>query len=472
MSWPPSNSCRGERHESTKINEAIGFGSNKKLSIVQRIEKDNGYHRGVTPNVYGEVIVQPIDASGSGLIQLEIITNDDKLQIDVEFHKRDQKFEVIVPRYIDWTEPSWQPCIQLRITVSVPRDAQLESFYLDAVHLNVNIKDGLVLSSATNAQIKTVAGGVTTGHLSGGVAPYTLASRSIVIETVSGDVSGWFPLYDLLRIHTVSGEIKADLTPKPSSDKKPEQAVLDINSVSGDMKLTEPVSNSYSDKIEDRFPPRDYVVGVSSASGNILADLAFTTTAKFETVSGHQKLKLLPVYGSGASQPYLATDTKSGHTYLTVLEPLWKKSAASIGHYDPMAPPVDGDEKPKVDNGEPWIIIHPDEQPSRLPSPPYMEIRPDAATGGGDEGADHGLTNLKSHHASISGDFRLNYGASWEGKFAMTTFSGSQVIRGKELNYTRSGGIIKRIEGTKGSGKSDITVDSMSGREELIFGEV
>jgi hypothetical protein len=465
----------GSPHRPTKINEAISFGGNKKLSVIQTIEKDGRNRRGPSPNVYGEVILQPVAASSAGQVQLEVVTNDENLHVDVEFNKRDQQFKVTVPRWIDWREPNWQPCIQIRITVSIPREAQLESLFVDAVHLNVAVKDGLVLSSATDAQIKTISGDIATGRLSGDVAPYTLASRSIVIDTVSGDVSGWFPLYDLLKIHTVSGDVKADLTPKPSSDKEPEQAVLSIESVSGDVKVIEPLLNAYDSKHDDKFPPRDYVVGVSSSSGEIIAELAFTSKAKIETISGDQKLKFLPVFGSSSSEPVLLTETKSGQTTLTVLEPLWKKSAASIGHYDPVAPPSPNgrskDKDSKLDDGEPWIIIHPDEQLSQLPPPPYMDIKPSMIASSGDGDEKHGLVYLKSHHASISGDFRIRYPASWEGKFALTTFSGSQEIRGDDLDYKRAGGIIKRIEGTKGSGKSDLIVESMSGREELAFGK-
>ncbi|KAL7806264.1 hypothetical protein V8C44DRAFT_204539 [Trichoderma aethiopicum] len=470
MSWPPRNSrdCLGEPHRFPKTNEVISFGSNKKLSIIETIERDGGNHRGRQPHVYGEIILQPVDTSSTGNIQLEIMTNDDDLHVGVEFDKREQRFKVIIPRLVDWSEPNWQPCVQIRITVFIPREAQLDSVLVDSIHLDVTVIDGLILSSATDAQIKTISGDVSTGRLSGDVAPYTLASRSIIIETVSGDVVGWFPLYDLLRIHTVSGDIKTDVTPKPSSDKKPEQAVLNIDSISGDIKVTEPVGYGQDSKHDDTFPPRDYVVGISSSSGKIQAELAFTSTAKFETVSGDQRLKLLPVFGSGSSDPFLSTDTKSGKTTLTVAEPLWKNSAASIGHYDPLAPPDrDGDDE---HHDEPWIIIHPDEQPRRLPSPPYLDLKPGMAVAGQDER--HGLVNLKSHHASVSGDFRLNYPSSWEGKFAMTTFSGSQDVRGDDLDYKRGKGIVKRIEGTKGDGKSSLTVDSMSGREELVFGSV
>ncbi|KAL6691969.1 hypothetical protein J3F84DRAFT_146285 [Trichoderma pleuroticola] len=477
MSWPPRNSrnCLGEPHKSSKINEVLSFGNNKKLSIVQTLEKDNGNHRGVTPNVYGDVILQPVDTSSSGDIQLEITTNYQGLHVDVEFNKRDQRFEVIIPRWITWSSPNWQPCIQVRITVSIPREAALESILVDAIHLDVAVRDGLILSSATDAQIKTISGDVTTGRVSGNVAPYTLASRSIIVETVSGDVTGWFPLYDLLQLHTVSGDINTDITPKPSSDKKPEQAVLNVESVSGDIKVIEPLGYDSDKKREERFPPRDYAVSVSSASGGIKADLAFTSTAKFETVSGDQKVRLQPIFGSSSSPPSISTDTKSGQTALTVFEPLWKHSAASIGgHSDPLEPPARDEDEPK--NDEPWIIIHPDERLTKLPSPPYMDVKPSmaaaAAANGGGDGEPHGLTDLKSHHASVSGNFRLIYPASWEGKFSMTTFSGSQDIRGKDINYKRAGGIIKRIDGTKGDGRSSLTVDSMSGSEELVLGNV
>ncbi|KAL7909948.1 hypothetical protein GGI35DRAFT_447497 [Trichoderma velutinum] len=471
MSWPPRNSrnCLGEPHKSSKINEVISFGDNKKLSIVQTIEKDNGNHRGVSPNVYGEIILQPVDTSSAGNIQLEITTNYEGLHVDVEFSKRDQRFEVIIPRWVTWSSPNWQPCIQVRITVSIPREAALESILVDAINLDVAVRDGLILSSATDAQIKTVAGDVTTGRVSGDVAPYTLASRSIIIETVSGDVTGWFPLYDLLKVHTASGDVETDITPKPSSDKRPEQAVLNIDTISGDIKLTEPLGYDNDKKREERFPPRDYVVSVSSASGEIKADLAFTSTVKIETVSGDQKLRLQPIFGSSSSPPSISTDTKSGQTTLTVFEPLWKHSAASIGHYDPLDPPT-GDEDEKKD--EPWIIIHPDERLTKLPPPPYMDVKPSMAANGGGDDEPHGLTDLKSHHASVSGDFKLKYPASWEGKFSMTTFSGSQDIRGKDINYRRTGGIIKRVEGTKGEGRSSLTVDSMSGGEQLVLGNV
>lgn len=460
MAWPPNNSCLGGPFKDSKINEVVSFGTSKKLSIIQTIEKDGRNRRGPTPNVYGEVILQPVDASSSGQIQLEIATNDEDLHVDVDFNKRDQQFKVTVPRWVDWREPSWRPCIKIIITVSVPREAQLELLHVETVQLNVAIKDGFVLSSVTDAQIKTISGDVVTGSLSSSnVAPYALASRSIIIDTVSGDVSGWFPLYDLLKIHTISGHVKTDLTPKPSQDKKPEQAVLNVESVSGDIKIIEPLLRN---KHDGEFPPRDYVVGISSSSGHIAAELAFTSKAKIETISGDQKLTLLPLFGSSSSQPTLSTDTKSGRTTLTLLEPLWKEGATGIGHYDSMTPSKD--KNSKLDNyDEPWIIIHPDQQLDKLPDvdrTPTMN-----ASGGGD-----GLARLKSHHASISGDFRLNYPASWQGSFVLTTLSGGQDIRGDDLHYKRAGGIIKRIEGTKGEGKSDLTIDSMSGREELVFG--
>ncbi|KAK5988650.1 hypothetical protein PT974_10136 [Cladobotryum mycophilum] len=403
MKWNPGSVCLNKPQKLMTITEKVTFGTGEKLAVLQKVNRD--VHRyGHSPHVFGEVILKPIEASSEGSIDLEVISNIDELELGIHFDRKSQQFNVVTPQWIDWSEAIWTACIQLRITVSIPTNSNLQSINIEAIQLNVHINDGLTLGSLQSAIINTVSGNVGTGSASGDVAPYTLASRNIIIESVSGDVRGWFPLYDLLKIGTASGDVTTDVTPKPSSDKHPEPAVLDISSLSGDLVVREGL-----DQAREKLPIRNYIARMSTASGRIEGNLVFSSEAKFGSQSGDFKLQLLPVLSTDAPKPQLSTDTKSGRSDVTVLEPLFKGE------------------------GEPHLA-------------------------------------LTSKHNSVSGNVNLAYPSSWDGKFSMTTMSGSQTVRGDGLKYGRAGGFIRRIEGSKGDGSSDLKVESISGNEIFYVG--
>lgn len=352
--------------------------------------------------------MQPAKDSSSAAIELQVISNDKNLGVHVHFDEKTQLFKMITPDTVDW-DSSEAPCIQIRATIWVPQKSIINALKINTIHLNVDVETGFDLQVLKSTVIRSAIGHINTPAVAPKKAavPYTLSSREINIHTASGKVKGWYPLYDLLDIDTVSGDITVNVGPKPAEGKKP--ASLRVHSASGQIEVHEPLSQP-----KDSLPPRDYIVNVGTASGDITAEVATTSHARFESQSGDFKLRILPVL-EWETSPALETDTKSGTSQVTILEPLWITAA--------------GDETPA-------------------------------------------LSTLKSKHSSISGTVKLRYPSSWEGHVSAQTVSGSQDIRGRGLEVTHEGGpFARRTRGRKGEGNSQMDVSSVSGDEDVLIGE-
>jgi DUF4097 and DUF4098 domain-containing protein YvlB len=385
----------------------LRFDRTSNLEIVQTVQRDRG-HRGARPHVSGEVILQPAKDSSSAAIELQVISNDKNLGVHVHFDEKTQLFKMITPETIDW-DSSEAPCIQIRATIWVPQKSIINALKINTIHLNVDVETGFDLQVLKSTVIRSAIGHINTPAVAPKKAavPYTLSSREINIHTASGKVKGWYPLYDLLDIDTVSGDITVNVGPKPAEGEKP--ASLRVHSASGQIEVHEPLSQP-----KDSLPPRDYTVNVGTASGDITADVAASSHARFESQSGDFKLRILPVLERSTS-PALETDTKSGTSQVTILEPLW---ITAIGDGTPA------------------------------------------------------LSALKSKHNSISGTIKLQYPSSWEGHVSAQTVSGSQDIRGRGLEVTHEGGpFARRTRGRKGDGNSQMDVSSVSGDEYVLVGE-
>ncbi|KAM6526207.1 hypothetical protein FSOLCH5_002335 [Fusarium solani] len=407
FTWNPSRVCLDTPHNFPKTTTSVKFDRTSNLEIVQTVQRDRG-HRGARPHVSGEVILQPAKDSSSAAIELQVISNDKNLGVHVHFDEKTQLFKMITPETIDW-DSSEAPCIQIRATIWVPQKSIINALKINTVHLNVDVESGFDLQVLKSTVIRSAIGHINTPVVAPKKAavPYTLSSREINIHTASGKVKGWYPLYDLLDIDTVSGDITVNVGPKPAEGEKP--ASLRVHSASGQIEVHEPLSQP-----KDSLPPRDYTVNVGTASGDITADVAASSHARFESQSGDFKLRILPVLERSTS-PALETDTKSGTSQVTILEPLW---ITAIGDGTPA------------------------------------------------------LSALKSKHNSISGTIKLQYPSSWEGHVSAQTVSGSQDIRGRGLEVTHEGGpFARRTRGRKGDGNSQMDVSSVSGDEYVLVGE-
>ena len=421
LTWKPNAGCLDTPQSvySAAYNPSFNLGDT--LSVEQKIDRRRGGHGGDrSPRVFGDVIVRPTD-SKNGKIDVEIITNHPDLDFDVSYNSgRHQKLRIETPSDLPWTE-NRSPCVQMRITLWVPEEAALNALNVETTQLDIAVADGLSLAAGSGLSFSTISGNVLfPDHTPNSKeVPYKLASREITIKTVSGDVQGWFPLYDLLKIETTSGDVKIDHAPQPADSDKAGFARYTVKSVSGDVKLKQSLRpDPSSNKIN--IPDRAYTTDIETTSGNIAADLVIGETTNVNTISGSLKLDFLPIVpvDADAGNFFFRTESMSGSLRLNIADPI---------EFD-------------RDNLEKY-------KPSDL-------------------------KHLRSEHKSISGNMKIKYPVSWEGKLTGKAVSTSWNIHGKGVHVTRRGGFMnKEIQATKGDGESTISIGEMSGNEDVLLGE-
>lgn len=425
LKWNPLERCHpnsnAAHHYQSTAN--LDFIPANNISIYQKIDgRDRHIPSGRTPHISGNVVLRPAKDDSAGRMELEILSNHEDLSTRVDTNQVEQSLILRTPRTVEWYEDG-DPCIQIRITLHVPSGTTLESLIVEVVHLDIDILSDLNLTLENKASLSSLAGDITAPSSSD--EAYTLSSREIWVETFSGDISGTYPLYDLLGLHTYSGAIRTAVDPKSVSASDPKPARLDVKSVSGSLDVRELRYN--------RAPARDYVVKFETTSGSIDAEVAASSEGTFYSNSGSFKLRLQPVLDEG-QEMRLDTDTKSGDTKLEIFEPTWIKDN-HLKHSTP------DDEQPD----SPFLIIHP-----------------------------HSTTpfgTLQSRHSSVSGSIDLRYPASWTGEFEAETISGSQKFRGEGLRTgSKLGMFPKVLRGRKGDGDGRLRVDSVSGSQDFLVG--
>lgn len=436
----------------------IEFNAGRSLKIIQK-SQDDDHRSGREPHVSGTLVLRPSPGHESSQVDLEVISNRKDLNVQADWDNDDQRFTMLTPRRVDWDSTNLRPCMQIRITVWVPTDAFLDRLEADVTHLDIDVLKGLDLTLETKASLNSVVGDITTPKPVNGVLPYKVASREIRLQTVSGDVTGWYPLYDLLDISTASGDVSTDVWPKLADPENPKSAVLNVATVSGDIDLTEPIEAAIkSSKPETSIPARDYVVRMDSVSGNIRAELAVGSSTKFTSQSGDLTLRLWPVLEAEHSTPSMATETKSGYTQLSLLEPWWTDLQGLQGGQGLEAPSNRNSDIKNKDSDGPVLVIHPHSESAHSTDHDHSYGL-------------HPLSNLQSKHTSISGNILMRYPASWTGHLEAQTMSGSLKFRGKGLKTSTQAGFPRIIRGSKGDGQSSLEVSTISGDENFLVGK-
>lgn len=432
--------CRDAQYRYHDQILSLDFDRNHNISFSQDTHAQSGTSR---VRVAGQVNVRRLDAGGSPRLVLEVATNDHNILLNVYADEHAQAMKVSVPQKYEPSQPGGnKACVEMRATIWVPEDADIGELALRVAQLDILAFDDLSLHVNSYARIESIIGDVRSGvdsrlsynesRFTPNVPDYTFVpartsyvfdARVIEVSSTSGDITGNWPLYDMLGLHTTSGTVTVSVTPHNESETDPKAAVLSVSTISGFIQVTQPIMSP------EQIPLRDYLVDVQSKSGGIQGALAFGAGIDLKTASSDIALNLLPVVNvdqvSAANPAQLETATTSGTTAVRVMEPLWFGASGPGPGYWPAAP------------------------------------RP--------------LDCLEAIHKSTSGSVGLRYPQAWEGTLTASALSGSLNIRGKDVRITRPAGIYpgSRLEARKGNSDSGSLIDvkTLSGSMNAIIGD-
>jgi len=407
------------------------------------------------------------------IVVLEAVTNEPELLLYTSLDGDEQSLTVAVPDKFESSIPGQRACVELKGTIWAPEDAELGILSVRATHLDILLFDDISLRVADYSELSTVIGDIRTGasepasyeedsgpgsvfsnnnnhklglKVTSSNESWQFDSRIIEVSTTSGNIGGTWPLYDMLGLHSKSGNIHTLISPQDELAEKPKPAVLSISTISGTISAREPVHSL------DQVPRRDYLVDIASTAGNVEGRLAFSSGITVRTTSSDITLDLLPVINIDILTPdkpaQLETLTTSGTLVVRVLEPVLfdgngKTVSITTGNIN-----TDTNTNANITSG---VITSSSSSSS------------------------HALDCLDSTHRSTSGNIILRYPQAWEGTLSATTTSGQLRARGKDLkiiNYT-GGWPGSRMEARKGpvGKKSTMEVHPLLGKMDAIIGD-
>ena len=189
-----------------------------------------------------------------------------------------------------------RPCIHVSAVITIAVGAKLENLNIHSQTLSVTFQPGLDYAESRVVETKTHFDSVST------------YSRETVINVESASVTGSYPLYDLLSIHTNSGSINVETVPKNASRQIIKPAVLRLSSNSGSVRArTSTIS----------VPDRDYQTSISTSSGSIEAGILHGLRTSLRSINGRVSAELYP-YGHNDSRTDVESHCTSGSTDITL----------------------------------------------------------------------------------------------------------------------------------------------------------
>ncbi|KAL1883957.1 hypothetical protein Daus18300_000065 [Diaporthe australafricana] len=469
MPWAESDLCATKEIKYPVQTFKVDFSDSRNVSFFQDVKK-NHPQGGRDVRVSGEVVVRRAGNGTPGpAMTLEIVSNDDLIELDLDWDDVEQRLYVLTPLSIQWpSNTAESPCLQIRATLWAPPGSVLDSLNVESVHLGVKLLDNLSIQLNNFARLASTIGTVvaaTDGEkdpkqvmLEGAPKSFTLNSRYIEVKTLSNAIAGSWPLYDYLGLETVAGSIRAGVQPKEALKDKPRPAILYVHSTSGAIELHEPVEAAAATlamesqgtavglAAQDMIPPRQYGVDLYTMSGTIKGSVAFSHSCKIHTTSGNIDLTLLPVYDksqiqSGAGSSALQSSTTSGTTVIKVMDALWKD--IQTGAY--VAPPAPPPPPPAVPGSTDFVPIGSedpysflgDQEPPAADSPPTPEEVAADQEAAAAAAASPAIRMLNARHSTTSAAIRLTYPAAWEGGIDADSLTGKIGISGKGVEIIR-----------------------------------
>ncbi|KAG6108246.1 hypothetical protein E4U31_007853 [Claviceps sp. LM219 group G6] len=429
---PCCQCLRPLQYESRVVIPNVIFESGYRLRIEQGLQH-NDRQWGREVHVFGRLDICSSEGGTSrGSVVIKIASGDEELTAATSCKNTDEQVITIrTPFAANWWEKNGsRPCVELLITVYVPHGGQIDVLDIMVANLDVSFSAPFTLVATERTFITTDCGRVYAPTKQGRqrIDPYVLQSRQIIIRTSSGNVEGWFPLHQVLRIKSLSGSVAIELGLDSDSAT---QAKVIVETSSGSIDIKTPAifyakCNRPYKAPKSQPPARDYSVEIASTYGKIEADLVVASRATIRSKAGDLLLRLLPVPFSskGNGKTYLVTELDSGDTKISLLDPSQKTDSCA-------------------ENAS-WTMG-------------WKARRTDCSK-------DPGLVGLHSTHRSAYGGIKVDYPESWTGDFNAESVCGEIAVRGVNITIVRSStGKPRAIGGYMGSGGSAIIMKSSYG---------
>lgn len=447
------------------------FATGGDLSIIQTTHDSSGWtHISTVGIIHLRTIPKDSKHGNKPYFSINAHTSDPELIVLKTWDQASGSLTISTPRKAPLNGYA-RHCISLEIEAWFPEDSKFANLVVEALSLDLTVMDDIKVYS-DRSKFSTISGDIYFPTVSDdtfynvhsqidtrvedtavifsseyGIAPFS--SRSILIETISGDIKGTYPLKDLLGISSQSGTVNVRVLPSPVDDTAPAPADLEIQTSSGSIKAFLPLSNAvYSSYVP---PARNYITRVHSTSGTISGSYYLGSESTFKTNSGGIHLDTLPVLQNAeasSTKNIFETHSLSGSTAIDIQEPIF------------ISPPS----APDASNNDPYRLI------PIIDHQPLFTIDSRASTGK--------LHSLKSHHSTTSGGIRIHYPEAWEGIVHGKAVSGSVVFTGDGLRTLKAkmGPGFKEVLAQRGvvdkKDGSTVEINSISGDLRFSVGDV
>ncbi|KAL6713484.1 hypothetical protein ACLMJK_008949 [Lecanora helva] len=228
-------------------------------------------------------------------VDLDIRGSDPQLNSALAVAKTDASLVIKTPEKLATNRVSvgavQVPCLYISAVITINTGAKLQKLGITTESLAVLFRPGLDYSESRVVGTKTQFDSKSS------------YSRDTIIDVASASVTGTFPLYDLLSIHTNTGSISVDVVPKNASRVTVKPAALRLSSNSGSVRNTIPTSS---------VPDRDYQTSISTSSGSIDAVILHGLRTSLRSINGRISAQLYP-YGHNNSRSDIEVHSTSGN---------------------------------------------------------------------------------------------------------------------------------------------------------------
>lgn len=448
LSWkpPPELNCRNTPYRLAEAAYEVSLSQDSSVNIIEEgwsnDAGDTDGRTGVT--IFGDVIIRTTRPGAGPSVSIDGFSNDPRIspQLNIRSGHVTQSFYLTGPSpVLNWPDDTSSPCYQGHIILWLPAGSVFQSTAVVSEHFNINIRNGLNISNSGGFIATLNSGDITAPDMvdtvGGPVSPYRLQAPAYTVVSGLGNIRGWFPLYNRLRLLSVFGDVSALIGLKSVDLLTDSSAQLETSSRRGNVNVTAVAPQQDSSGRKDgKLPLRDYATVLNTRMGNITAKIPIGSRTEIETVSGHTDADLQPILGYTSRDwnrnPWLNTLSENGNTRIKIREPIWTDA----------------------------IKFPENDYPGRLMS----------SNGVATEKESWG--NFESRHISSEGELQLTYPESWTGiiNWQGTDTKGMSLFADSVTVLRQWGTAIKHIEARRGNGRSIVNIDTQGGFAILAIG--